>query len=141
MRAGDDSVDALTDSFTTMAGSIQLIEKSIEEIKETGNKNNAQVVKEKCDVMHEKIQQAIVAFQFYDRLVQKLSHVSHSMDALGDLIGDHERIYNPMEWSALQEKIRSRYSMESERIMFDAYSWKSPDSDRRRFPTSAIYAA
>ena len=53
-------------------------------------------------------------------MIQKLSHVSHSMDAMAELIMDRSRLFNPHEWAALQEKIRSRYTMESERLMFDA---------------------
>ena len=30
------------------------------------------------------------------------------------------RLYNPYEWLGMQEKIKSRYTMEEERLMFDA---------------------
>ncbi|HCK81142.1 MAG TPA: hypothetical protein DIC59_06715, partial [Candidatus Competibacteraceae bacterium] len=30
------------------------------------------------------------------------------------------RLYNPYEWMGMQEKIKSRYTMEEERLMFDA---------------------
>ena len=63
---------------------------------------------------------AIMAFQFYDRLVQRLDHACRSIDALAELIADARRLYNPSEWVGIQQKIRSKYTMESERIMFDA---------------------
>ena len=31
-----------------------------------------------------------------------------------------ERLYNPNEWKKLQDQIKSRYTMESEKLMFDA---------------------
>ncbi len=74
---------------------------------------------EKCESLHDEVHTAIIAFQFYDHLVQKLTHVSNNMDALGELIIDDKRLYDPLEWLALQEKIRCRYTMESERRMFD----------------------
>mgnify|MGYP001193108035 CR=1 FL=1 len=61
----------------------------------------------------------IVAFQFYDRLSQRLSHASHSLDDLTAIVSDPARLYNPFAWSALQQKIRARYTMEDEKLMFD----------------------
>ncbi len=119
MSEGDESVEALTDSFTTMAGTIQMIEQSFEEQKDSASIQFKDAIAGSHS-LHDKVHTAIIAFQFYDRLVQKLSHVNHSLEALSDLLGCKERLDNPHEWTALQEKIRSRYTMESERLMFDA---------------------
>ena len=119
MHVGEDSVDALTDSFTTMAGSIQSIQESIEELPEDNHSSLHQDISEKCNSLKTQVHSAIIAFQFYDRMIQKLTHVSHSMDAMGELIIEPSKLFNPYEWTALQEKIRSRYTMESERVMFD----------------------
>lgn len=62
---------------------------------------------------------AVVAFQFYDRLSQKLSRVNRSLTHLGDLIGNGQRVFDPGEWRKLQKDIRSNYGMECERLMFD----------------------
>jgi hypothetical protein len=120
MHVGDDSVDALTDSFTTMAGDVQSIQKIIEDLPESVDSEISDKIGGKCDSLKEQVHKAIIAFQFYDRIIQKLTHVSHSMDTMGDLINDQIRLFNPLEWTALQEKIRSSYTMESERLMFDA---------------------
>lgn len=119
MHVGDESVEALTDSFTTMAGNVQSIQTSIEELPDSVSRDVTDEIKEKCHSIKTQVHAAIIAFQFYDRMIQKLSHVSHSMDAMSDLIIDQPRLFNPHEWLALQEKIRSRYTMESERLMFD----------------------
>ncbi|MCB1927205.1 MAG: hypothetical protein KDH17_04110, partial [Rhodocyclaceae bacterium] len=44
----------------------------------------------------------------------------HSLEALGSLVADKGRLYNPSEWVGLQEKIRSRYSTAEEHDMFQA---------------------
>ena len=119
MHVGEDSVDALTDSFTTMAGNIQSIQETMDELPESKNSAVHEEIKIKCDSLKSQVHTAIMAFQFYDRMIQKLSHVSHSMDAMGELIVEPSKLFNPHEWIALQEKIRSRYTMESERVMFD----------------------
>jgi hypothetical protein len=120
MHVGDDSIDALTDSFTTMAGDIQSIHRTVEELPESVDKDFKDEIEGKCSSLKQQVHNAIIAFQFYDRLIQKLTHVSHSMDTMADLIIDPTRLYNPHEWMGLQEKIRSSYTMESERLMFDA---------------------
>jgi prophage DNA circulation protein len=120
MHVGDDSIDTLTDSFTTMAGDIQSIQKSVEELPDSVSSTLSKEMADKCSSLKQQVHNAIIAFQFYDRLIQKLTHVSHSMDTMADLIIDQARLFNPHEWTALQEKIRSSYTMESERLMFDA---------------------
>jgi hypothetical protein len=61
-----------------------------------------------------------MAFQFYDKLVQRLDHVCHSLGGLGHVVADKSRLYNPSEWVNLQQQIRGKYTMEEERAMFDA---------------------
>jgi len=66
------------------------------------------------------VQQSIIAFQFYDKLSQRLTHVCHSLAAMNDLVADRGRLYSPNEWVALQEKIRSKYTTAEEHALFDA---------------------
>jgi len=120
MRDGDDSIDTLSNSFTTMIGSINTISTALEGMESDKTDVVQQTIKNNCAQVHEQMQAAIVAFQFYDRLSQQLAHVVHSLESMGELIGDQGRLYNPFEWKGLQEKIRARYSMQEEQEMFDA---------------------
>ena len=69
--------------------------------------------------IHAKIQQGIVAFQFYDRISQRLEHVSNSLHRVGDVIGCVQDRHDPDCWHALQHDIKAKYTMESERVVFD----------------------
>lgn len=115
MKEGDESVDTLTDAFTTMVARVQVIEK----MAKSDDEIDAKQIVEQCEAVTGEMQHVIQAFQFYDKLTQRLSHVSHSLDALGNLVSDSGRIYNPIEWSLLQEKIISNYSMPAEHHMFE----------------------
>ena len=117
LQDGNESVTTLGDSFTTMAGHIEMVRVAAEQI---ARSNESDTILENCAAAAEKMQQAIVAFQFYDRLSQRLSHVAKSLESLGCLVGDQSRLYNPYEWHGLQEKIKSRYTLETERRMFEA---------------------
>lgn len=117
MKEGDDSVDTLTDTFTTMAARVQVVEALAKEQAMAGN--DMQDIITQCDAVSAEMQHAIIAFQFYDKLTQRLSHVSNSLGSLVDLVGDNTRLFNPVEWSLLQEKIKAKYTMPAEHHMFE----------------------
>ena len=117
MREGDDSVTALADSFTSMAGHVQAMGAAAAELPPGPARDS---IVENCRQVGERVQAAIVAFQFYDRLTQRLDHVANSLGALAGLVGDPQRLYSPYAWRALQEKIKSRYTIAADRAMFDA---------------------
>jgi hypothetical protein len=113
---GDESVSALTDSFTSMASAIATIQTAMaEQPSEVSG-----FVTGTCTALSSKIHAAIIAFQFYDKLSQKLAHVSDSLASLGDVVSDTSKLYNPEAWHALQKSIRAGYSVEDERVVFDA---------------------
>ena len=122
LKDGSNSVNTLTDQFTSMADSINAIELSTSDLFEKYNvtESDQQTVVGNYQQVGDKMQQAIVAFQFYDTLVQRMDHVVNSLSKLGDLVSDPDRLYSPHEWGELQEVIRGRYTMEKERVLFDA---------------------
>ena len=110
----------MTDSFTTMIESVKVIGRAIKklDINEDHKEIFETIISENEKVLA-KIQASIIAFQFYDKLSQRLSHVSLALEALAELVGDKSNLYNPNEWIGLQGKIRSCYSMREEQEMFD----------------------
>lgn len=121
MRDSNRSVEVLTDSFTTMAGYMHSISSALSSLPDSGElgttKGEVQGMAENVTGM---VQQSIIAFQFYDKLTQRLTHVCHSLSALNELVGDQSRIFHPYEWVGLQEKIRSKYTTPEEHALFDA---------------------
>lgn len=122
MYEGNASVDTLALSFTALATNLQDIQVSIDHIDTDNHPENEKVkviVQGSAATASDKVQSAIVAFQFYDKLTQRLDHVSHSLTSLTQLIADPTSLYSPPKWRALQDSIRSKYTMEEERRMFD----------------------
>lgn len=111
------SVNTLTESFTDIVESMQAINNHLLSLDNSGTKDEAL---ECCSETNAKIQAAIIAFQFYDRMQQCLQHVTSNLRGLSKLVENPERLYNPNEWHDFQNQIRSRYTMESEKMMFDA---------------------
>lgn len=114
------SVGELSESFTLMAKeSMKINELCVKtDTADAWQESRAEILHLSQDILkHMNI--AVVAFQFYDRLSQKLGHVNGSLRHLGDLIGDNSRLFNPAEWRKIQDEVRSNYTMECERLMFD----------------------
>lgn len=120
LHDSSNSVGELTDSFTSISGALDAIQKVAGQLPDTPEISAA-----KTDIsllgteVSNKVGQAIVAFQFYDRLSQRLSQVCRNLDDLGLLVNDPVRLYNPYAWVALQQQIRSKYVTEDDKHMFD----------------------
>lgn len=117
MKDGESSVTTLTQSFTSIVDHLNSINGILNSL-ESSDKKEAALAH--CQQTSDTIQSSIIAFQFYDRLQQSLSHVIDSLKGLSDLVESPERLYNPLEWKKFQQAIRDRFTMESEKIMFDA---------------------
>jgi hypothetical protein len=121
MRDSNASVEVLTDSFTTMAGSMRMISEIVQTLPNEGEvgtaKQNLHGVADRVSGM---VHQAIIAFQFYDKLVQRLAHVGISLGGLSNLVSEPGRLYNPGEWVSLQGQIKSKYTTREEIAMFEA---------------------
>lgn len=121
MREGNGSVEVLTNSFTSMANYMQEMQDGLASLSDEGTDGE---LKHKllgnAGQVASMVHGSIVAFQFYDKLVQRLAHVRHGLEGLSGLVSDQRRLFVPYEWVALQDKIRSKYSMVEEVAMFEA---------------------
>jgi hypothetical protein len=117
LRESESSVNTLTESFTDIVDSMQAITNHLRALNSSDKKDEVLAC---CSKTKDEIQAAIIAFQFYDRMQQCLQHVTSNLRGLSKLVEDPERLYNPAEWHEFQKQIRSRFTMESEKMMFDA---------------------
>ncbi len=121
MKDGDESIDTLSNSFTSMIGSVNVIAAMIGDLDGSGSTEEIKsAIERNCKDVSGRMHSSIMAFQFYDRLSQRLSNVTHSLESLSELVGDQSQLYSPYAWKGMQEKIRSNYSMQEEQDMFDA---------------------
>ncbi|MCB1774115.1 MAG: hypothetical protein KDI88_10900 [Gammaproteobacteria bacterium] len=120
MHEGEDSVGSLTKSFTGMVGNVDEIAQAAVGIDDGSHDLVKSNILARCAEVQGGIQQSIIAFQFYDRLSQRLDHVRFALDSLSSLVSDKSRLFNPDQWNQLQQTIRSRYTMREEQEMFEA---------------------
>lgn len=121
MVDGEKSINELTGSFTFIARQLKELldyHTNAELNAESADSKALEKFKLGTEEIHKQVMSAIVAFQFYDRLSQRLDHVKRDLSWLSRLVSDPAQLYNPSAWSKLQEDIMSNYTMEEERIMF-----------------------
>ena len=116
LEDGDESVASLANAFTSMVGNVEFAQRAAEALPASDEKNT---IIENCEAVNSEMQHAIMAFQFYDKFNQRLSHVSSSLGVLADVVSDPVKLYDPSQWRELQRKIQSKYTVESDRLMFD----------------------
>ena len=131
MTDGDDSIDALTDSFAFMSEGIHNISEALQSFAKFSDIDPVlhNEVMHQCHDVSGKMQQAIVAFQFYDKLVQRLSHVKNSLNKLTDLMRSQDSLHSAEAWKKLQQDVRSAYTMEEDRHLFDEILLGKPIED------------
>lgn len=129
MNDSNKSVDILTTSFTELANTMTKIcngfaklvdyekDNTVKDSELQETKKTLQTISSYANSL---IIKAIVAFQFYDKLAQRISHVNGSLSSLRELVSDGRKIFQPEEWVNLQQKIKSKYSTPEEIAMFDS---------------------
>ncbi len=121
MREGDDSVNELASSFTAMVGEIKAISTIARSCQDADSPQElpADRIVQRCDGVSSQMSSAVVAFQFYDKLSQRLQHVGDALSRLSTLVVDPAKLYNPEQWRLLQREIRARYTTLEEQEIFD----------------------
>lgn len=107
----------LTASFSDIVNHLEAVSVELNSLEEGPVKDT---ISQHCMLAHNKVNESIMAFQFYDRMQQCLAHVTGNLNGLSNIIDNPKLLYNTMEWHKIQGEIRSGYTMESEKSMFDA---------------------
>ena len=125
MSGGDDSITTLVESFSTVSNHAEQIERTFVALREHQTcdaidpdevANTRQILQD----MRTRSSIAIEAFQFYDRLWQKLNYLISGLEETSNLIADPNRLYSPKAWSTLRGELRESMNMEEDRVLFDA---------------------
>ena len=120
VKESNNSVDNLTGSFTELAFHSQAVNAKVQQTKDISELDSIKAdVKATADEMQDNINKAVTAFQFYDRISQRLDHVARHLERVSEIIGDPIEVNSELAWKDIQDKVKNSYTMESERIMFE----------------------
>ena len=121
---GDNSVNSLIDSFRYMTQHIEEIQSATNKMSEIET-DDAMFHKQHSFLLNqagelsEKMQQAIIAFQFYDKLSQRLGHVSRGLSGLAEIVSHEMRVKDEAEWNEFKQTVRRGTTMREEEELFE----------------------
>lgn len=121
---GDNSVNTLIDSFTYMSQHIEEIQNASNKMAEIGQEiegmgDHQSVLLSEAGELSLKMQQAVIAFQFYDKLSQRLGHVSHGLSGLAEIVSHEMKVKSPEEWEGFKNSVRKGTTMREEEELFE----------------------
>ncbi|MDH5601081.1 MAG: hypothetical protein OEY78_07225 [Gammaproteobacteria bacterium] len=117
MTDGDDSVSILSQSFIDMVKSAQQITNDAKDIEASPARDK---IDKECMEISRQIQNSVIAFQFYDKLSQRMGLISEALNSLTEVLKDSSKTHEQEEWKNLQDTIRLKYTLDSDQEMFDA---------------------
>jgi hypothetical protein len=129
LRDAEQPIATLCRAITSLAAAAEVLDGSLEQLPEAEvSADVRRLLEAQRDALRHRAEEASVALQFHDRLVQRLTHVRDSLAALGDFVDANARHDSAPDWDGLRRRIRDQYSMEQERVMFDLLvSGATPD--------------
>jgi methyl-accepting chemotaxis protein len=121
INEGNHSVNTLVESFTFMNHHIDQIQQAgknlVERLPESHQEFDLLIAE--SDELSLRMQEAVIAFQFYDKLSQRLSHVSSGLSALAEIVSHEMKVKNEQEWQEFKESVRKGTSMKEEEELFE----------------------
>jgi hypothetical protein len=108
LSESDVAVDELIKSFKGLIEAGQAL---------GAQKDNTDLAQQ-LDTLRKQTAAAVVAFQFYDKLNQRLGHVRYSLSALAMFVCDREKAHERDQWRRLFSTLRRLYRTEEERQLF-----------------------
>ncbi len=118
MTEGEYSIDTLIDSFGFMRSELDRLTRIVHE-DDIDVETVKAVLAAQAEMLTDKVSASIVAFQFYDKLSQRLHHVSESLSALIDIISSEEGSFDQQSWDNFFNKMAKYASMREEYELFE----------------------
>jgi len=117
MIEGDDSFTSLSESFVSIANSNKNIINEAQLLDD--NSPIKKTINENCKSISRQVDNSIIAFQFYDRLSQRMVMVSKILNSISDVLNDPDKTKTQNDWITLQNTIRDKYTLDADQEIFN----------------------
>jgi hypothetical protein len=118
LQESDKAVDSLIQAFTALADTTRTLGDLAAQLPVETKQSSAKGLDQQVDAIHRQMSSAIVAFQFYDKLTQRLGHVRYSLSTLAMFVCDRQQMGQRDQWQRLLTTLRRLYRTEEERKIF-----------------------
>jgi hypothetical protein len=120
LHDSDKAVDALIQAFTCLVDTTRAVNALTDNLPPEIKETVALGLNQQVQAISKQIASAVVAFQFYDKLTQRLGHVRYSLSTLALFVCDRSQSASPDQWQRLLNTLRRLYRTEEERQIFQS---------------------
>lgn len=118
LQESDKAVDTLIQVFTTLVDATRSVSALTENLPTELKGSLGTDLESKLATISKQMGAAVMAFQFYDKLTQRLGHVRYSLSTLALFVCDRNQTAQPEQWKRLLNTMRRLYKTEEERQIF-----------------------
>jgi hypothetical protein len=118
LQESDRAVDALIKAFTCLVDTTRSVGTLTESLPSEIRDTVASDLEQQIAAISKQMGAAVMAFQFYDKLTQRLGHVRYSLSTLALFVCDRTQANQPDQWKRLLNTLRRLYRTEEERQIF-----------------------
>lgn len=118
LNESDKAVDALIKAFTCLVDATRSVSAMTESLPPDVRETVAGDLEKQVEAISKQMGAAVMAFQFYDKLTQRLGHVRYSLSTLALFVCDRTQANQPDQWKRLLNTLRRLYKTEEERQIF-----------------------
>ena len=118
LSESDIAVDALIKAFSGLADTARAFKEVTQSLPPEVQRATADNLDKQVASMTRQVAAAIVAFQFYDKLSQRLGHVRYSLTSLAGFVCNRAQTRQRDQWRELFGALNRLYRTEEERQIF-----------------------
>lgn len=118
LAESDQAVDALIKAFTGLSEATRALNAIADDLPPELREKLGGNLKQQVGAIHDRMSSAVVAFQFYDKLTQRLGHVRYSLTSLAQFVCNRAQTSQRESWQRLFTTLRRLYRTEEEREIF-----------------------
>lgn len=118
LHESDQAVAALIEAFTGLVEATRSVSTLSKQLPPQVRQALGGDFEQQFAAISKEMSAAVMAFQFYDKLTQRLGHVRYSLSALALFVCDRSKAAQPQQWDRLLGTLRRLYRTEEERQIF-----------------------
>lgn len=118
LAESDQAVEVLVKAFTGLAMATRSLKDVAHDLPPEWREKIEQRIQERVGSLQEEMSSAVIAFQFYDKLTQRLGHVRYSLTSLAMFVCNRAQTSEREQWQKLFATLRRLYRTQEEREIF-----------------------
>ena len=118
LQDSDQAVEALIKVFQSVAETSRTLNDIGAQLPPETGAAIKQALDQQLEALARQIGTAVVSFQFYDKLTQRLGHVRYSLSSLAQFVCDRAQSSEQDQWRRMLNALRRLYRTDEERRIF-----------------------